>query len=312
MPYTISLNGADNVGKTTQIELLPRHYTLSKVGGIHPTDPKIGGLHQRGLLSTWWWDSSNEDFACSIFSAVARRHWGAMAVGQDSVTIYDRGPSMFEAVVVAVMATKSLDHDLAKARTALQAILTGNRTQMPKENLAILLQHGSNLEESVSITMSRESNPNDERYKLYQRLLQSELKHQEQSGVYDYVIKIETASSIGEIQDKIREVIQSQTQNQLFTPILHRLDHVFAFSGLSERLKIVYVDTEDAKRFERALVPPEAVVANDNLKRERGVELIRGDADLVLNNNGSLPDTIDTLLRFAENCEKRDKDLGVA
>lgn len=74
-------------------------------------------------------------------------------------------------------------------------------------------------------------------------------------------------------------------------------------------MKIVYVDTEDAKRFERVLVPPEAVVAKDDLKRERGVELIRGDADLVLNNNGSFSNTIDTLLCFAENFEKGDKDL---
>lgn len=54
MSYTISLNGADNVGKMTQIGLLPSHHTLSKVGGLHDSDEKIGEMHRQGLLQDWW------------------------------------------------------------------------------------------------------------------------------------------------------------------------------------------------------------------------------------------------------------------
>ena len=117
MSYTVSLNGADNVGKTTQIELLPSHYTISKVEALHESDQKIGDMHRRGLLRDWWWDSSNEEFTCSIFGALRRRHWGSMASEHSVVTVFDRGAAMFEAVAIAVIAIKSSDRNLDKART---------------------------------------------------------------------------------------------------------------------------------------------------------------------------------------------------
>lgn len=234
MSYTVSLNGADNVRKTTQIELLPSHYTVSKIGGLHDSDQKIADMHRRGLLWDWWWDSSNEEFTCSIFSALARRHWGSVAGEHRVVTIFDRGAAMFEAVAVAVIATKSSDRDLNKARTTFTGIIERNNLQVPRERLAILLKHGDTLEESVQITMSRENDTGDERYRVYQLLLQSELERQEQSGVYHHVFKVEATSSIGDVQDKLREVILQYTQNQLFLPMMHNADHIYAFSGLSE------------------------------------------------------------------------------
>lgn len=370
------------------MELLPSHYTISKVGGLCDSDKKLGEMHRRGLLQDWWWQSSNEEFACAIFGALARRYWGSIAGEHSVITVFDRGTSMFEAVAVAVIAIKSPDPDLNKARTALHTILEEHHLQAPKEKLAILLKHGESLEESVQITMSRESDPGDERYRLYQRLLQSELQRQERSGVYQQVIRVEATSSIGDVQDRLRDVILRYTQNQLFLPMMHKVDRIYAMSGLSEsgkssvaeafcshhgtaqafrakivyfndliserlgmsvyslpereqalrllhelerfsndhywlrlitiesvhrhsvvtwlktwigkKLQVIYIDTADVKRFERALITPEAIASNDNLKRERGVELIRSSADLVLNNNGTFSDTVSNLLRFAD------------
>lgn len=234
MPYTVSLNGADNVGKTTQMELLPSHYTISKVGGLHDSDKKIGEMHRLGLLQGWWWESSDEEFVCSIFGALGRRHWGSMADEHSVITVFDRGTSMFEAVAVAVIAIKSPDRDLNKARMALHTILEDNNLQAPKERLAILIKHGDSLEESLRITISRESDPGDERYRLYQHLLQSELQRQERSGVYQHVLRVEATSSIGDVQDKLREVILRYTQNRLFLPLMHKVDCIYALSGLSE------------------------------------------------------------------------------
>ena len=388
MPYTISLNGADNVGKTTHIGLLPSHYTVSKIGGLHDSDENIGDMHRRGLLQDWWWGSSNEEFTCSIFGALGRRQCDSMASEHSVINIFDRGVAMFEAVVVAVIAIKSADHDLSKARTVLNTIIETNHLQVPKERLAILLRHGDSLEGSLQITMSREADPGDERYRLYQLLLHSELERQEQSGVYQHVIKVGATSSIGDVQDKLREVILRYTQNQLFLPMIHNVDYIYALSGLSEsgkssvaeafcrhhgpaqafrakivyfndliserlgksvyslpekdqalrllhelerfsndhywlrlitiesmhrhsvakwlkiwigrRLQVIYIDTADVKRFERALIPREEVISNDILKRERGVELIRSDADLILDNNCTFAVTMSNLLRFAE------------
>ena len=388
MSYTVSLNGADNVGKTTQIELLPSHYTVSKVEGLHESNPKIGDMHRQGLLRDWWWDSSNEEFTCSIFGALRRRHWDSMAGEHSVVTVFDRGAAMFEAVAIAVIAIKSSDRNLDKARTVFTEIVEKNNLQVPRERLAILLKHGDSLEESVQITMSREGDTGNERYRLYQFLLQSELERQERSGVYQQVVRVESASSTEDVQDKVREVILRYTKNQLFLPIMHNVDYIYAFSGLSEsgkssvaqafcshygttrafrakivyfndliserlgksvysvsekeqalylfheferfsndhywlrlitiesmhrhsvarwlkewmgtKLQVIYIDTTEVKRFQRALVPREAVISNDKLKRERGVELIRSDADLVLDNNCTFAVTMSTLLQFAE------------
>ena len=387
MPYTISINGADNAGKPTQIELLPSHYTIAKIGGLHDSDKRIGEMYRRGLLRDWWWESSNEEFACTIFGALARRDCNPMGVENSVVSVFDRGAAMFEAVAVAVIAVKSSDRDLDKARTALRIILEENDLQVPKESLAILLRHGDSLEQSLQITMSRESDVGHERYRLYQLLLQSELQHQERSGVYQHVIRIEATSSISNVQDKLREIILHYTQNRLFLPMMDKVDYIYAFSGLSEsgkssvaeafcshhgtkqafrakivyfnhliserlgrsvynlpereqalrllhelerfsndhywlrlitiesvhrysvalwlkqwigkKLRVIYIDTADDKRFERALITYEAVVSNDRLKRERGVELIRSDADLVLDNNGTFDNTMSKLLRYA-------------
>lgn len=183
MPYTVSLNGADNVGKTTQSDLILSHYAIRKAGGLHETDTKTGEMHQQGLLKGWWWDSSQEDFVCSIISALACRHRDSIANTRSEIILFDRGATMFEAVAVAMIAMKRPDHDLEKARVVFHAIIKEHHLQLPKERLAILLTNGGSPEESLRITLSREENVPDNRYKLYECLLQSELQRQERSGM---------------------------------------------------------------------------------------------------------------------------------
>lgn len=78
---------------------------------------------------------------------------------------------------------------------------------------------------------------------------------------------------------------------------------------IREKLQVIYIDTADVKRFERALIKPDEVFSNDTLKRERGVELVRSDADFVLDNNGEFADTVSHLLRFTEDIKTRVKDM---
>ncbi|KAL9632918.1 MAG: hypothetical protein Q9204_003609 [Flavoplaca sp. TL-2023a] len=398
MPYTVSLNGADNVGKTTQIDLFPSNIVIGKVGGLHQTpETKIGVLHRRGRLQEWWWESSNEDFVCSIVQALTRRYCDSVITAHSDVpevVIFDRGAAMFEAVLTAVIATKSPDHDLDSARAVLQVILDEHCLRLPKERLAILLTHGKNLEQSIDISLDREEDCVDERYRRYQLLLQTEMQRQERSGVYQHVIKINLRASIRDVQNELREVLLQYTGNCMFIPMLHRLDCLYIFSGLSEsgkssvaeglcshygaslafrakivyfnnliseklgkpvycipekeqalnllhelerfsnnhywlkimtiesmhrhlvakwlktwlgdKVQVIYIDTDDVKRFERALIAPEEVVRNDDLKRERGVEMIRLKADLVLDNDGSFGDTLQNLIRFVESKVRRE------
>lgn len=74
-----------------------------------------------------------------------------------------------------------------------------------------------------------------------------------------------------------------------------------------DKLQIIYVDTGDDRRFQRSLVPYYTVVSNDASKRERGADLIRERADLVLDNNGPFEVSVKSMTSFASGLEtKRD------
>lgn len=96
------------------------------------------------------------------------------------------------------------------------------------------MKHGKTLNESVRITMSRQSNADDERYHRYQQLLQSELRRQELEGAYHHTIHVTTSDSIGCVQNRLRKVLLEKTANPLFQPTLHNLVGIYAFGGLSE------------------------------------------------------------------------------
>lgn len=80
-PLIISLNGADNVGKTTQISLLPPHHSIRILGSLHHVEGKLKSLAETGCLKDWWWTCSDEEFVLTIFEAVQKRHVSASAEG---------------------------------------------------------------------------------------------------------------------------------------------------------------------------------------------------------------------------------------
>ena len=141
---------------------------------------------------------------------------------------------MFEAVSVAVIAAKNRSSDLKEARVKLVRILQQQRLHFPREKLAVLLKHGAVLEESVQITLEREHKPTDERYRLYQMLLQAEIQYQEENGIYQHSIMAGGPDTHREVQDKIGSVIRSYTDSVSFTPMLCSLTRVYAFGELSE------------------------------------------------------------------------------
>lgn len=65
-PLIVSINGSDNVGKTTQIALLPPHYSIRLLGSLHNVGGKLADLLRSGSLMSWWWTSSDEDFVTAM------------------------------------------------------------------------------------------------------------------------------------------------------------------------------------------------------------------------------------------------------
>ncbi|KAG8529858.1 uncharacterized protein KY384_005339 [Bacidia gigantensis] len=387
MALTVSFNGADNTGKTTQIGLLPHAFGIMFAGSLHDCDTKMSQVVQSGKFRDWWWDSTDEDFVCTIFGALGRRYWNSLAAEHISIIVFDRGTTMFHAVAVAMLAIKREDHDLIRARTRLREIQRQYALRVPQEQLVILLKHGKSLEESVNITVQREDGAVDERYFQYQTLLQTELQHQEDEGLYQHIVTIGEQETHGEVQKKVREIILSRTHDSRFAPMLHGLTRIYAFGGLSEagksslaqgmcdlygsklafrskivhfddmaseklkksiysldekeqalsllhelesfahrhywlkiitieslhrntmtmwlktwlgdKLQIIFVDTSDDRRLERSCDPYRVMMSKDMVKRERGAHLIRGHADLILNNDGTFEESMRRLTAFA-------------
>ena len=387
MPITISLNGPDNIGKTTQLELFPRSFSTIRVGGLHDCDTRIGQMLRDGSLNDWWWSSSEEDFVCTIYTALEQRYRDTKANESANFALFDRGKAMFDAVTAAVFATKSRDGQLHEARIRRDSIVHQHRLHTPDEDIVILLKYGKGLEESVNISLERETKTVDDRYRRYQTFLQRELQYQEELGVYQHTISVDGIDSHRAVQDEIRRIVRSHSNNPRLTPMLSNLEYVYAFAGLSEsgkssfaqklcnrydpsvafrskivyfndeaseamkksiydlpekeqamlllhgldrfsnrhywlkymtieslhrdevamwlktwlgdKLRIVFIDASEEVRKERSLVPQNELVINDAMKIERGTDLIRQGADLIVNNNGSFDDSLQQLFEFA-------------
>ncbi len=400
MAFTVSINGADNVGKTTQIGLLPCRFNILLAGSLHESDDKLGILHRNGTLKDWWWKSTDEELVSGIFDALDRRYVRFTHTEEAAMTVFDRGTAMFEAVAIAAIAVKSNNRDLAKSRERLQTILSKLQLQLPKEHLAILLKHTDNIKESIETSLTRETEPVDTRYRLYQTLLHEELWHQENQGIYHHTIYSGLGETHLDVQKKIRAVINIHKPPILhlsLPPVLHTISTIYAFSGLSEAgkstmarsvcahygpelavrtkiayflsqasdklgrsvydlperdqalkllheletfsnhhywieyltieslhrstmtmwlktwlgglLQILYVDTADEVRVERSIISPENLERNDVDKRKRGAHEIRFAADLVLDNNGPMNESLMKLSSFLEPVTRTDHRL---
>jgi hypothetical protein len=71
-------------------------------------------------------------------------------------------------------------------------------------------------------------------------------------------------------------------------------------SWLGDKFQVVFIDTDEKERLERSLVQPEELARNDKTKLGRGAMDIRSYADVVLDNNGLLSESIASLMLFSE------------
>lgn len=76
MVFTISINAPDNAGKTTQLALLPSHWSVNVLGPLHNYSEKLSRLHRDGTLTEWWWFCDDPEFVKTILDALAARHAG--------------------------------------------------------------------------------------------------------------------------------------------------------------------------------------------------------------------------------------------
>lgn len=180
---SVSLNGVDNVGKTTQLAWLHRGVTGAHlVGTVDAWDFRWREVAS-GDFGHWWFAGSTtaEHVGLMVGSHVARR------AASEPLALEDRGWPMLRA---ACAATAALKEDLSPAE-ALELVdhLTADLPiAAARHEVHILLRRTTNPAREAVEALRREPNPVGERYAAYQRTLAEVLAIQVQRGEYHAVL----------------------------------------------------------------------------------------------------------------------------
>lgn len=235
MSFTVSINGPVNAGKTTQITLLPSHWSIAIIGSLHEYDDTLREMLETGKMEDWWWSCSDQEFVGVIFTALSRRFAAASIPGSaHDVIIFDRGTDMFLAVAVATCAVKNHDCNLDAARESVYVCLSDLGFEVETEDVCILLKQNQDRDMALKIGLDRETSHVNERYRQYQTLLHFEIGRQEEMGIYHHVVVEQGEKSHRQVQDQIRAALADRALREVFVPLMGSMSRIYALGGLSE------------------------------------------------------------------------------
>ncbi|MGW3493402.1 hypothetical protein [Streptomyces sp. NPDC001020] len=188
-PDFVSLNGPDNVGKTTHIgRLAERCDGFQPLGAIHEHDPEPWARVAAGDYARWWFETSTSvELTELLLAGHAKR---ATAREARRTGLLDRGLPMLLAVATATCVVKD-GLTVAEAFKTVTAI-AGSRAAGPETS--ILLLPSLDAERSYAVTSAREGRPWTGIYPAYQKTLHAVLLHQADQGAYTAVVDCEGRS----------------------------------------------------------------------------------------------------------------------
>ena len=174
---SISLNGPDNVGKTTMINLMSSMDSIEIRSSVSTYDNQLNDLKKTNYFKEWFFKTSNDEDFVNIILRATNKRANVKPKSNTKLIVYDRGGLMSEAVCIANIAYKQ-KCDLIQATTFYTSIVNKYHLDIPREDIRILLKHGRSLEDSLKISLMREYE-HDQVYDEYQMLLQKQLAIQE-------------------------------------------------------------------------------------------------------------------------------------
>ncbi|MFI1097335.1 hypothetical protein [Streptomyces sp. NPDC020917] len=190
MPEFISLNGPDNVGKTTQLRQLAGRWTgFQLLGAVHEHDPgPWERASEAGDYATWWFEKSTTvELTSMLISGHAKR---ATARTPGRTGLLDRGLPMLMAVAAATSVVK----EGLSAREALWTVREIAAPVPAPQETSVLLIPSLHPERSYAITSVREGRAWTGIYPRYQRVLHEILLRQAEEGTYALVVDCEDRS----------------------------------------------------------------------------------------------------------------------
>lgn len=189
VPDFVSFNGPDNVGKTTQLMRLAKHWSgFQPLGAVHEHDPEPWTRVAAGNYGLWWFETST---TVELTEMLLAGHTKRAAAREAMRTgLLDRGLPMLLAVATATCVVK----DGLTVREAIRTVsaIAGSRTTVPETS--VLLLPSLDAERSYAITSAREGRPWTGIYPDYQKTLHAVLLHQADRGTYTAVVDCEDRS----------------------------------------------------------------------------------------------------------------------
>jgi len=224
---SVSLNGVDNVGKTTQLAWLSRGMPgATLVGTVDAWDVRWRQL-AAGDFAHWWFVASStaEHVEFLLGSHVARR------AASGPLALEDRGLPMLRAACAATAAIKE-GLSVAQAVNRVDRIAAGLPAADSRPEVHLLLRRSGDPVREAAEALRRELGTVDARYTDYQHTLADVLALQAARGEYDAVLDIGT-SPILDVQRQIRTRLAERGVSVQPLPE-DRLNRIWVLGGLSE------------------------------------------------------------------------------
>ncbi|MDM4722804.1 nucleotidyltransferase domain-containing protein [Micromonospora sp. WMMA1363] len=226
MNLAVTLNGADNVGKSTNAHWLASAMPgATLTGTIDRWDPRWAEV-SRDDFSRWWFvDSTTDEHVDLVF-----RSYVARCQGGGRFALEDRGRPMLVATCAATAAVK----DGTPIGEALARVEDRARRYLPvdRQELHILLRHDLDPSVEAQQALARDGAPASDRYAAYQRHLAEAIELQLQRGNYHRVI-VRGDRPLLAVQREVREAVA-----ELGAPITllppDRVHRLWVLAGMSE------------------------------------------------------------------------------
>lgn len=222
----LSLNGLDNVGKTSQLRWLSRALAgATLTGAIDRWDSRWQVVAQTDFAKWWFEESSTGEHVGLVLDSYLAR-----LAGSGTITLEDRGLPMLTAACAATAAVK--DRISTESALALVDQMIKVRGLPKQAGIHVLLRHSTEPTEDARLALAREPRPISGWYAEYQNHLAEIVSVQEQRGDYHVTI-VRGDRPILAVQSELRTCLRDLGLDvrTLPTNVIRRL---WVLGGMSE------------------------------------------------------------------------------
>ena len=200
-PLSVSVNGLDNIGKTTQLAWLSRGLPGAHLAGtVDAWDPRWAQVAAGDFAHWWFAGSSTAEHASLVLGSHAARR-----AGSGRLALEDRGLPMLRAVCAA---TASVKEGIAPAGALelVDRIAVGTPPAAFRRELHVLLRRSGDPAGEAEEALRREPRPTGARYAAYQHALAETMAVQAAGGEYDIVLDVGD-DPVLDVQRRIRDYL---------------------------------------------------------------------------------------------------------